>query len=109
MTKKLIPALLVTLSLIACNSEPTTPPVSKDPDTRTSNSQTCDLACGCVLPEVGHCSEHIKLDGKFWPLKISGQDLGKMPFCGKTGLRAKVEGTLEDGKFVATSFTYADK
>ena len=32
-----------------------------------------------------------------------------MPFCGKTGLRAKVEGTLEDGKFVATSFAYADK
>ncbi len=65
------------------------------------------VVCGHTLPECGHCSEWIEIDGKNYEFanKLHGKD-GKvlsMPFCGKKNLKAKVVGDLVDGKFVHKS------
>lgn len=65
------------------------------------------VTCGCVLEEVRHCSEWIDLEGEWVELELP-LDLGSMPFCGKQGLRAKVDGQVEGEAFVATSFAYVD-
>ena len=65
------------------------------------------LACGCSLPAVGHCSEWAEVDGEFVELVLpAASGLGAMPFCGKTGLRAELEGELVEGKYVVTNFRY---
>ena len=53
------------------------------------------------------CSEHIEVDGSFVPL-LPPVDLGHMPFCHQDGLRARVDGSLQDGRFVATTFAYVE-
>ncbi len=61
-----------------------------------------DLTCGCTLGLP--CQKMISVDGRFVPLTGPAvADLGNMAFCGKKGLRARAEGTLEGGKFVASS------
>lgn len=65
------------------------------------------VACGCALEEVGHCSEWIEVDGEYVALELP-VDLGSMPFCKIDGLKARVEGGVEDETFVATAFAYAD-
>ena len=60
-----------------------------------------DVKCGCAIAEVKKCGEFVSVDGKFVPLTNHGLP-GKMPFCGKKGLKAKVAGELKDGKLVAT-------
>jgi len=65
------------------------------------------LACGCSLPAVGHCSEWAEIDGEQVELVLPAtSNLGPMPFCGRTGLRAELEGELVEGKFVVTNFHY---
>ncbi len=67
-----------------------------------------DVICGCVLEEVGHCGEYIKIGDKY--LELAG-DLGlegTMPFCGKEGLKAKVTGEVKDGKYHVTSFALVE-
>lgn len=67
-----------------------------------------DLRCGCAIDAVGACGEYIDVDGKFVELRLPGAGLGDMPFCGKDGLSARVDGAVEDGVFVATTFAYVD-
>ena len=65
------------------------------------------LACGCSLPAVGHCSEWAEVDGEWVELALpAASGLGAMPFCGKSGLRAELEGELAQNKFVVTNFRY---
>ena len=61
-----------------------------------------DVACGCSLPAVGRCSEYAKVDGEFIEI-VGDHGLGAMPFCGKSGVRAKIAGEVADGKLQATS------
>ncbi|MEE9384602.1 MAG: hypothetical protein V3V08_14450 [Nannocystaceae bacterium] len=68
-----------------------------------------DVVCGCSLEEVGHCGEYVEMDGKFVELELPDDELGPMPFCGKDGLSAKVEGEMHGGKFVAKAFELEKK
>lgn len=71
----------------------------------TMAASVYDVVCGCAIDSIGKCGEYIVVDGKH--LVLTGDlGLGDMPFCKKDGLKAKVEGKVEDGKFVATSFEY---
>lgn len=68
---------------------------------QTAAADVYRVECGCALEEVGHCGNYIEIDGAFVPV---GGDLGlgKMEWCGQTGLHAKAQGELVDGEFVAT-------
>ena len=81
--------------------------VPAEPVSTAGATHVHDLACGCSLEEVGACGNYIKVDGKFVEL-IGDVGLGGMAFCGQEGLKGEVEGEVQDGKFVATSFKYAD-
>ena len=72
-----------------------------DADTDDSDD-VYDVVCGCTLEAVGHCGEYARVDGEF--VEITGDlGLGSMPFCGQDGLRAEIEGEVQDGEFQATS------
>ena len=61
--------------------------------------------CGCTIEGVGYCGEYAKLDGKYVALTLpEGHTHGKMPFCGKSGLRATIAGELRGEELVAKSF-----
>ena len=62
------------------------------------------VKCGCAVND-GKCSdgEFIEVDGKFVPL-VGELGMGKMPFC-KQDRKARAEGRVEGGKFVASSFS----
>ena len=63
------------------------------------------VQCGCTIEGVGTCGEYIDVDGSMIALEFpAGMEMGSMPFCGQDGLVAKVEGAVEDGTYVATSF-----
>ncbi len=67
------------------------------------------LACGCALPEVGVCGEYLELEGRYIELvPPPAIDLGHMPFCGKDGLEAEVEGSLDGERAVLTSFRLSE-
>lgn len=68
---------------------------------KAAGAKVYEVACGCSIPEVGHCGEYAKIDGTF--VEITGHGLGSMPFCGKSGLRAKIDGQVEGGKLKAKS------
>jgi hypothetical protein len=98
------------LALVACENAPSDGARASGPapaaDAAHSHvSGQHAVKCGCALPEVGHCGEYVEVDGKFVELELPASvDLGKMPFCGKEGLRAEVEGELRGGKVVSTKF-----
>lgn len=73
----------------------------------SASASVHSLRCGCDIESVGTCGEYIEVDGAFVPLKLP-VDLGSMPFCGHEHLRAKVDGHMENGTFVATSFAYVE-
>ena len=88
---------------LACSSSSDPTPVST-PTTGGEAAVAADVhrvECGCALEEVGHCGNYIEVDGAFVPV---GGDLGlgKMEWCGQTGLHAKVQGEMVGGEFVAT-------
>jgi hypothetical protein len=65
------------------------------------------LRCGCAIEEIGTCGNYIEIDGEYVELVPPKEvDLGVMAFCGRDDLTASVQGEIEDGKFVATSFEY---
>lgn len=77
-------------------------PSASPPDSR---ADLHEVKCGCALSDVGTCGEFVEIDGSYVPLELpASSDLGPMPFCGKDDLRARVEGRVQDGRFVATSF-----
>lgn len=60
-----------------------------------------DVACGCTIEAVGHCGEYAMVDGRHVEIKDHG--LGSMPFCGKSGQKAKIAGEIEGDALHATS------
>ena len=75
----------------------------------SSTQLTAPLRCGCVLEGVGQCGEYVEIDGEFVELGLpASSELGSMPFCGKDGLRAELEGELENGRFLASHFAYVE-
>jgi hypothetical protein len=92
---------LICLLPVACDqsSEPATSPASGAAQTAAADVHRVE--CGCALEEVGHCGNYIEIDGAF--VEVGGDlGLGKMEWCGQTGLHAKAQGELVGGKFVAT-------
>jgi hypothetical protein len=63
------------------------------------------LKCGCAIESVGKCGNFIEVEGRYLPLKAP-IDLGPMAFCEQDGLRARADGQVENGAFVATTFAY---
>ena len=103
----LLPLLLAALLPLSACSPESAPPAAPASSTPSADAPVLALACGCALPDVGHCAEYVQLDGRYVEL-VPPHDLGHMPFCGKTGLRAKVEGELDGDRFVARTFAYVD-
>lgn len=81
--------------------------VAVDPTVPSDRATVYALACGCSLPEVGHCSEWAEVGDQFVELEPP-LDLGYMPFCGKHGLRARMDAELVDGKLVASTFAFVE-
>ena len=66
-----------------------------------------DVECGCTIEAIGHCGEYAIVGGE--PMEITGDlGLGSMPFCGKSDLRAEIDGSIQDGKLVATQLTIVE-
>ena len=66
-----------------------------------------NVKCGCSIEGVGECGNYVEVEGQYVELVLpADQELGKMPFCGKDELTARVAGEMQDDKFVATSFSY---
>lgn len=63
------------------------------------------LRCGCAIESVGKCGNFIEVEGQYLPLKAP-IDLGPMAFCEQDGLKARADGRVENGAFVATTFAY---
>jgi hypothetical protein len=59
--------------------------------------------CGHVLPEVGHCSNYVDIDGQW--VEVLWPELGVMEWCrqGKKGAEVEIAGAMKDGRFVATA------
>lgn len=123
-------ACLAALGLVSgCDSKPAAPASEKKPGASAAVDKkpaagevaeasagapakaiegTYEVACGCSLEHVGHCSEHAKVDGEYLPLTFPAEmKMGHMPFCGKEGLKAQIAGKVVDGRLVAERFAYA--
>jgi hypothetical protein len=61
------------------------------------------VKCGCKIESVKKCSEWAEVDGEW--VKMTGHNLGSMPFCGKENVRARVSGELSEGTLRLTSIT----
>ena len=72
--------------------------------TQTKTAMTShvhSVECGCKID--GECRNMIEVEGKY--IDLTGDiGLGKMEFGGREGLGAKVEGSVQEGRFVATTF-----
>lgn len=71
------------------------------------------VTCGHTLESVGHCGDYIEVDGQYIPLLGVELDREKWPkkdypdgmlFCRKGKMKARTQGEVKDGKFVASSF-----
>ena len=63
--------------------------------------------CGCLLESVGHCGNYVEIDGEF--LEIQGDvGLGRMEWCGRTGVHATLAGKVEGETFLASSYEPAE-
>ncbi|MFH0945089.1 MAG: hypothetical protein V2A76_07815 [Planctomycetota bacterium] len=100
--------LFSALLLMGCGeSSPTASSTSDPAPEAAAVTHVHDLACGCALEEVGKCGNYINIDGHFVEL-VGDTGLGVMAFCKQDGLKGEVAGEMKEGKFVATSFEYAD-
>tara|TARA_R110002072_G_C7679842_1_gene511310 strand:- start:30 stop:389 length:360 start_codon:yes stop_codon:yes gene_type:complete len=66
-----------------------------------AEAKVYDVACGCSIEAVGHCGEYAIVDGRH--IEIKDHDLGSMPFCGKSGQKAKIAGEIKGDELHATS------
>ncbi len=66
-----------------------------------AEAKVYDVACGCSIEAVGHCGEYAIVDGRHIQIKDHG--LGSMPFCGKSGQKAKIAGEIKGDELHATS------
>tara|TARA_R110002072_G_scaffold59257_1_gene150985 strand:- start:174 stop:536 length:363 start_codon:yes stop_codon:yes gene_type:complete len=68
---------------------------------QAAEAKVYDVACGCSIEAVGHCGEYAIVDGRHVEIKDHG--LGSMPFCGKSGQKAKIAGEVKGDELHATS------
>lgn len=87
----------------AATQPATTAPAATTPATAAASTAVHGVKCGCAIPSIGECGNYIEVDGKYVALETP-TPLGPMAFCGKDGLRAKVDGQVEGEVFVASSF-----
>ena len=110
--KKYLP--LIALLTLACGSSTDTDPASTPNETPAETPAALAdgvyrVECGCILDAANHeCGNWIEVDGTFH--EIAGVDsLGVMEWCHDEGNTAKAEGSVLDGKFVATAFEVLPK
>lgn len=85
----------------AAKTEAATKTEAAQSEASQSEAKVYDVACGCTLEEVGHCGEYAMVDGRHVEIKDHG--LGSMPFCGKSGQKAKIAGEVKGDALHATS------
>jgi hypothetical protein len=105
---KLLLSLIAGSLLFACSE-------SKGPVKASASTQAelvgevHTVACGCALDAIGHCGEYIEVDGEFVELELpASAKLGSMPFCGKSDVKVKVKGLMEDGRYVAEAIALVE-
>jgi len=89
----------------AAKTEAAKTPAAKTPAAKTeapkAEAKVYDVACGCSIEAVGHCGEYAMVEGRHVEIKDHG--LGSMPFCGKSGQKAKIGGEIKGDALHATS------
>ncbi len=78
------------------------PAANTGSDTVAANAKVYAVECGCEIEDIGKCGNYAMIDDK--PVVMAGLDIGKMPFCGKSDLKAKIAGDVADGKLVVKTF-----
>ena len=108
--KKLLP--LIALFALACGSSTDSDPASTPKQTPAPAALAAladgvyRVECGCALGK--DCGNYIEVDGTFH--EIAGVDsLGVMEWCNQEGNTAEAEGSVVEGKFVATAFEVLPK
>ena len=123
---RVLPIVLLPLALAftSCTKEETT---ATDPATDGTNSAIDDVTnkvdeaanavadmiegvhsveCGCsdTVTSTTSCGNYVQVGDTY--LEIAGDlGLGKMEWCGKSGVKAQVKGAVKDGKFMGESLT----
>lgn len=107
--KKFLP--LLAFFALACGSSTDTDPATTPNETPAETPAALadgvyHVECGCALGK--DCGNYIEVAGTFH--EIAGVDsLGVMEWCNDKGNTAKAEGTVVEGKFVATAFEVLPK
>jgi hypothetical protein len=113
MKKIAIVSVLFAALALACSSETeskpeTTPegPVGDSPAAEAA--QEYHAICGCSLEGIGECGNYIEIGESF--VVLEHESLGVMEFCRdkEAGAQIKVAGSMQEGKFVATSYERLD-
>jgi hypothetical protein len=111
-------AVVLTLTALGCPLEekapPPAPPAPPAADAKAgpvpkpaADAPVYDVMCGCTLPEVKKCGPWAATaEGKH--VLITDLGMGKMPFCGKKDLKARIAGEVKDGELHATGFEYLE-
>lgn len=110
MLRTMFAVLTIALLATGCSNSESAPAPSADsapapqPATATNTApanteNVYNVGCACTLGQS--CGNMIEVDGDYIPLE--NEKLGEMEFCGQTGVKAKVQGQVKDGKFVADS------
>lgn len=104
-----VPSAFLLLAIAACSHEPAPAPAPGAPPASTAAARTgvFDVKCGCSIEGIGRCGNYILIDGEYVPMVHP--TLGKMEFCAQKerGARVEAAGSMQDGKFVATSWRIA--
>jgi hypothetical protein len=93
-------ALPLACSTDAPISEPAPGPVADQVITRSVHS----VECGCRIDDINKCGNYVSLEGAYLPIakEGAGAELGAMEWCSTPDSSAEVEGSVIDGRFVAT-------
>ena len=107
--------LLACLCVLACSSETQKSETDTAAETHAAVQETAaadqvvELAvrhasCGCALEEIGHCGNYVEIGSKYYEVANGPElGLGQMEWCGQSGVKAKSEGVMANGKFVAST------
>jgi hypothetical protein len=111
--------LLLAFALVACGGEktPENAETAMEDAVETAAVTLADAAvpsaeravmCGCTVEAIGHCGNYVEIDGQHVEIaNAAAMDLGKMEWCGQSGVKAQTAGAIVDGRFVATEIVVA--